>query len=344
MLYYPGNILLLIVVERPSAGGAPSLPCPERSKGRYPLYERMNTNAQRQHQEPTRVSLVATETLPSQHHTRFPQHTPTITSYQHPLIQRIHHLRRREVRDQTGLYYVEGLRFVFQALQHHAALEALLVCRPLLTQPPAQRLVRHQRQLGVPILDVTTHVMHQLTLVDDSQGIGAVVRQHWEALPTVTPGNELCWIALQLVRSPGNLGTVLRTSDAVGGAGLILLGNEVDPYDPAAVRATMGALYAQRMVRTTLGEFDRWRRRYHCLLVGASPSASTDYRALTYRSPTVLLMGEERKGLSPDLQARCDQQVRIPMIGGSDSLNLGVATGVMLYELFNQRHPPRGHP
>ena len=78
------------------------------------------------------------------------------------------------------------------------------------------------------------------------------------------------------MRSPGNLGTVLRTSDAVGGAGLILLGNEADPYDPAEVRATMGALYAQRMVRTTLGEFDRWRRRYHCLLVGASPSASTE--------------------------------------------------------------------
>ena len=85
----------------------------------------------------------------------------------------------------------------------------------------------------------------------------------------------------------------------------------------------MGALYAQRMVRTTLGEFDRWRRRYHYLLVGASPSASTDDRALTISAPaTVLLMGEERKGLSPDLQARCDQQVRIPMFGGSGRLTL----------------------
>ena len=125
MLYYPGNILLFRTLLSAPLLAALHRYLPERSKGCYPLYQRMNTNAQHQHQEPTRVSLVATQTLRSQHHTPFPQNTPTITSYQHRLIQRIHHLRRREVRDQTGLYYVEGLRFVFQALQHHATLEAL---------------------------------------------------------------------------------------------------------------------------------------------------------------------------------------------------------------------------
>lgn len=294
----------------------------------------------------------ATHVNPPQHRRRcdhdhnhgpFPEHGPLLTDFDHPLIQRIAALRQRTCRDRSGLYYVEGLRFVFQAVQHRAALDALVVCRRLLTSPAAQRLVRQQRQLGVPILDVSPPVLHQLTTVDDPQGIGAVVRQRWERLEQITPGNELCWLALQTVRSAGNLGTILRTAAAVGSAGLFVLGNQVDPYDPAVVRATMGALYAQQLIRTTPTALEEWKRRHRCLLVGTSPTAPTDYQARTYHSPTILLMGEERKGLPPDLMALCDDLVRIPMVGGSDSLNLGVATGVMLYELFNQRRHAHAH-
>src|SRR5690348_2857532 len=99
----------------------------------------------------------------------------------------------------------------------------------------------------------------------------------------------------------------------------------------------MGALYAQQLVRTTPAALKEWKRRYGCLLVGTSPTAPTDYQARAYHSPTILLMGEERKGLPLDLMSLCDDLVRIPMVGATDSLNLGVATGVMLYELFNQR-------
>jgi TrmH family RNA methyltransferase len=270
----------------------------------------------------------------------FPQHAPLFTDSQHPIIRRIADLRDRDSRERSGLYFGEGLRFVFRAVQHHAVLEALVVCRKLLTSAHAQRLVRYQRRLGVPILDVTPRVLHQLALVDDPQGIGAVVRQRWEKLEHLTPGKELCWIALQTVRSAGNLGTILRTSDAVGGAGILLLGNAVDPYAPAAVRATMGALHTQRMVRTTVAAVERWKQRHHCVLIGTSPTAPTDYQRLAYHAPTVLLMGEERRGLPSDLMALCDHVVRIPMVGDSDSLNVGVATGVMLYELFNQRRSP----
>jgi TrmH family RNA methyltransferase len=228
-------------------------------------------------------------------------------------------------------------------VQHRATLDALVVCHRLLTSPAAQRLVRQQRHLGVPILDVSPSVLLELTAVDDPQGIGAVVRQRWERLEQITPGDELCWLGLQTVRSAGNLGTILRTAAAVGSAGLFVLGNQVDPYDPAAVRATMGSLYAQQLVRTTPDALDEWKRRHHCLLVGTSPTAPTDYQARAYHAPTILLMGEERKGLPSDLMARCDDVVRIPMVDDSDSLNLGVATGVMLYELFNQRRHARHH-
>ena len=135
------------------------------------------------------------------------------------------------------------------------------------------------------------------------------------------------------MQSPGNLGTILRTCEAVGAAGVILLGPQADPYDPSAIRATMGALFAQRLVRATWDEFAAWKRRHGCLLVGTSPSGKIDYRAVAYTPPTVLWMGWERQGLSPEQQALCDVMARIPMAGRSDSLNLAVSTGVMLYEI-----------
>jgi TrmH family RNA methyltransferase len=229
------------------------------------------------------------------------------------------------------------MRFITQALHHHAKIEYLVVCRTLLTHPYAQRLVQEQAKRGTPLLEVSRPVMEHLSLVVDSQGLGAVVRQRWQRLENVKPRDELCWIGVETIRSPGNLGTILRTSDAVGSAGLILLGNETDPYDPATVRATMGAMFTQRFVRTSIEEIRHWKRRQQYLLAGTSPGAPQDYQEASYLAPLILLIGEERKGLPPELLRLCDLTVSIPMVGESDSLNVATATGVMLYEIFNQR-------
>lgn len=253
------------------------------------------------------------------------------------LLKRIRRLHTRAERERTGQFYIEGMRFITQALHHHAKIEYLVVCRTLLTHPYAQSLVREQARRGTPLLEVSRPVMEQLSQVVDSQGLGAVVRQRWLRLENVKPRGELCWIAVDTIRSPGNLGTILRTADAVGAAGLILLGNETDPYDPITVRATMGATFTQRFVRTSLGEIQRWGRRHQYLLVGTSPGAVQDYQEVRYQAPLILLIGEERKGLPTELQRLCDLVVSIPMVGESDSLNVATATGVMLYEIFNQR-------
>ena len=171
---------------------------------------------------------------------------------------------------------------------------------------------------------------------DGPQGLGAVLRQRTESLDQATPGGELYWVALDAAQDPGNIGAILRTSDAVGGAGLILLGNAADPYDPAAVRASMGALFAQRVVRADWDTFVAWKQQHGVAVIGTSDKAEQDYRGASYPTPLVLLMGSEREGLSPAQQAVCDRMVRIPMVGRSDSLNLAVATAIVLYELFHQ--------
>jgi len=139
------------------------------------------------------------------------------------------------------------------------------------------------------------------------------------------------------VQSAGNLGTLIRSCAAVGAAGLMLIDSSADPYDPGTVRATMGALFSQRIVRATAAEFRAWKQRHGCTLVGTSPAGAEDYHEMDYPERVVLFLGSEKKGLSPDEQAMCDRMVRIPMVGDTDSLNLGVAGSVLLYELFNQR-------
>ncbi len=162
------------------------------------------------------------------------------------------------------------------------------------------------------------------------------MRQHWNRLHRAPPRGGLCWLAVTRVRSPGNLGSLLRTSAAVGGSGLIVIGRDADPFDPAVVRASMGAIFQQRAVRCGSRAFEHWARRHHCLVVGASPDAEKPYHRMRYRRPTVLLLGEERRGLSAAQRTMCGATVRIPMVGGVDSLNLAVAGSLMLYEIFRR--------
>ncbi|MBV9849112.1 MAG: RNA methyltransferase [Armatimonadetes bacterium] len=251
-------------------------------------------------------------------------------------VARVRALLTRKERDRTGRFWTEGLRFVARAVQGGIPLETLIWVPKMLAHPFGQRLVRQCHQSGVPCCEVTPEVFLRLSRAEEPQWIGAVGRQRWTRMADAPPRAGLCWLALDTVQSPGNLGTILRTCDAVGAAGVILLGPQADPYDPAAIRATMGALFSQRLVRAAWPEFADWKRRHGGLLVGTSPSGAADYREVCYRPPATLWMGWERQGLSAGQQALCDAVARIPMTGRGDSLNLAVATGVMLYEIHRQ--------
>jgi TrmH family RNA methyltransferase len=276
--------------------------------------------------------------------TSTPKNSSPISHRHNAVIKRIRSLQTRAARERTGTFLIDGMRFVAQALQHHANIETLILCPDLLVHAFGQKLARQLRRAGTPTLEVTPEVYFSLSQAEEPQGIAAVVRQQWAPLYRVNPADGLCWVVVKTVQTPGNLGTIIRTCDAVGAGGLIFLGREADPYHPIAVRATMGSVFAQRMVRTRLPEFLAWKQRHQCLLVGTSPSAPSDYHALQYRPPVLLFMGWEREGLGRDDQGLCDAMVKIPMVSGCDSLNLAIATGVMLYEIFNQRREDHTGP
>ncbi|MFV9506753.1 MAG: TrmH family RNA methyltransferase [Oscillochloridaceae bacterium umkhey_bin13] len=257
-----------------------------------------------------------------------------ITSPANPTMRQIRGLRQRKTREANGLCLLEGIRLVTEAIQAGAAIESLIVAPELLRSPFAQQLVAEQAANGTTILEVSPSVFASLSEKDGPQGLAAVVQQRWLALDAAALGPAPGWVALIEPADPGNLGTIIRTADGVGASGVIIVGNGADPYDPAALRAAMGATFALNLARATWDELVGWRTRHAAPLIGSSDRAATHFQQCVYPQPLILLMGSERQGLSAEQLAACDHVVGIPMRGRSDSLNLAVATGVLLYELL----------
>jgi TrmH family RNA methyltransferase len=264
---------------------------------------------------------------------------PRITSLQNARIKQVRQLRQRKAREQAGTFLLEGRQAILEAIHLRWQIECFVVA-PELFHAGQQDILWHaieaHQRFGVGYLEVTAEIFEALATKETAHGILAVVHQRWEQLAQIRPAQNDCWVVLETVQYPGNLGTILRTADAVGTTGIILIGQTTDPYDPAAVRASAGAICSQRLIRTSPEAFGRWARQHRINLVGTSPAAPTDYRSAAYPRPLALLMGGERYGLSSNLMSICGQTIRIPMAGRSDSLNLAVATGVILYEIYRE--------
>jgi TrmH family RNA methyltransferase len=172
---------------------------------------------------------------------------------------------------------------------------------------------------------------------DNPQAVLGVFEEFDTSLGAIDRSTADIWLVAQALRDPGNLGTMLRTGDAVGAGGLILIDDCVDPFSVEAVRASMGALFTQKVARARWTDFLAWLRAGPGQLVGTSLNTTTDYHAACYEAPTFILAGNEAQGLPADYEAACDLLVKMPMLGKADSLNVAVATAVMAYEVLNQR-------
>jgi TrmH family RNA methyltransferase len=258
-----------------------------------------------------------------------------ITSRANERVKAVRALKDKRERDRAGVFFAEGGRTLTAALETGAAIEQVVVAPDRLEEREVVLLGR-VATLQVPVLEVSPEVYDSLSYREGAESIGAIVRQRWETLSAATRGRR-CWVALHDIQHPGNLGTVIRTCDAIGGDGVILSGRTTDPYHPVAVRGSLGSIFSQRIVRTTPDEFARWAKRPGLTVVGTSPAGDRDYREADYSGETVLLMGSERVGLSEAQLALCDAVVRVPMLGYVESLNLSIAAALVLYEVLRQQ-------
>ncbi len=259
-----------------------------------------------------------------------------ITSTANPQIKSIRKLKDRKYRSESGLFFLEGLRIVIEALQQTKLVTQLILARDLLDNQKAVDEVAAAQLKGIPVLEVSAEVFRSISEKDGPQGLAAVGQQKWTDSSTLSNKFNGVWVALYQIADPGNLGTILRTLDGMGGSGVILLDHCTDPYDPSAIRASMGTVFNQGLIKMSTNEFVHWAKNHHIPLVGTSDAATVNYRSYAYSNNTVLVMGSEREGMPDDLKESCDVVVSIPMMGSADSLNLGVATSIVLYEMAHK--------
>lgn len=256
-----------------------------------------------------------------------------VTSLANPIIKDIKALSQKKGREETGTFMAEGLKLVIDALELGWAINTLIYAKTAKDKPLVTKVAARTVAAGGLVLEVSEKVLSAITRRDNPQMVVGVFKTKWRSLSDIRPAANETYIALDRVRDPGNLGTIIRTADAAGASGVILVGECTDPFSLETVRATMGSVFALPVTRATPEEFLAWKKGAGVSVVATHLAGAVDYRTVDYKKkPVVVLMGNEQQGLPDQLAKEADQLARIPQAGLADSLNLAVATAVMLFE------------
>ncbi|CAN7691906.1 TrmH family RNA methyltransferase [Mesorhizobium caraganae] len=270
----------------------------------------------------------------NERHAGAPGQVKEVTSLANPLIKDIKALAQKKFRDQQNAFMAEGLKLVIDALDLGWSIKTLVFAKAGRGNAAVEKVAARTVAVGGTVLEVSEKVLVAITRRDNPQMVVGVFQQKLLPLKDIRAHDGDVWVALDRVRDPGNLGTVIRTVDAVGAKGVILVGETTDPFSVETVRATMGSIFAVPVTRATSEAFLAWRNSFSGLVVGTHLKGAVDYRSVDFsRGPVLLMMGNEQQGLPDNLAESCDRLLRIPQAGRADSLNLAVATGVMLFEI-----------
>lgn len=253
-------------------------------------------------------------------------------------MKQVRGLRDKKNRRREGLFVAEGLRILTEAREAGRLPKILFFAGA--RHGLLDALVTQTEAAGGDVVETNADILHKLSGKDNPQTVLGVYEAFDTSLARIDRSTAPLWIVAQALRDPGNIGTILRTGDAVGAGGLILVDDCADPFSVEAVRASMGALFTQAVAAAPWPEFLQWLRSGPGELIGTSLKATQDYQQPNYTRPAFLLVGNEQAGLPEAYEAECDTLVRIPMLGKADSLNAAVATAVTAYELVNQWRSP----
>jgi len=256
---------------------------------------------------------------------------------------RVRRLATRRYREQEGVCYVEGIRPVLDALESGLSVEALLVCPDLLRSEVALRMVQEQAALGTTVVEFSRASFEHFSDRDNPMGLAAIVRWAPLTLEALPVGPDALIVMAEEMRDPGNLGTLLRTMDAIGGTGVVVVGASTDPTHPRCLKASMGTIFRVHLARAPRVEaFLQWAKARPIWTVATTARRGPSFWSLEYRRPLALLLGNEGEGLGEESLQMADVVARIPMWGTASSLNVSVAAGVLLYEIRRQETAPGG--
>lgn len=256
-----------------------------------------------------------------------------VTAFSNATVKRLRSLRDKKVRKEEGLFLAEGLRIITEARDSGRLPEIIMFSAEGARHPLAAEIIAATEAAGGDAIETTADILSKTSGKDNPQMLVAAYKQPDTSLSTIDRNSAPLWFAAQALRDPGNIGTILRTGDAVGAGGLILIDDSADPYSVEAARASMGAIFTQQVVKASWQEFVSWLRSGPGQLVGTSLKAEQDYLETDYVAPSFLLIGNEQQGLPEAYEDECDVLVKIPMAGRADSLNAAIAAAVMAFQV-----------
>ena len=255
-----------------------------------------------------------------------------ITSPANPLVKRIRKLADRKQRRAEGVFVVDGIQPVWRAIDAGADIERLVVAPELIEGGPAERMVADFVASGGQVTRLGRAVFASISEREGPTGVAAIIRQPAPDLADLSVAPDSVFVALYEVANPGNLGTISRTADSFGVGGVLLVGQSADPYAPAAVKATMGSIFALPIVPVAdLDAMFDWATAAGVSTIATSARGAEPAPEVSYQKPLLALFGSEGGGLPSGGADRSDLTVRIPMRGTASSLNLAVAAGIVLY-------------
>ncbi|MGE6742268.1 TrmH family RNA methyltransferase [Allorhizobium pseudoryzae] len=256
-----------------------------------------------------------------------------VTSLSNPIIKDIKGLMNKKDREESGTFMAEGLKLVIDAIELGWDIRTLVYAKAAKGKPLVEQVAAKTVARGGLVLEVSEKVLSSVTRRDNPQMVVGIFEQRWQTLDGLALQADQTFIALDRVRDPGNLGTIIRTADAAGASGVVLVGECTDPFSIETVRATMGSVFAVPLYRASVAEFLAWSRASGGQVVATHLAGAVDYRTINYKAkPSILLMGNEQSGLPDELAKAADRLARIPQQGRADSLNLAIASAVMLFE------------
>ena len=256
-----------------------------------------------------------------------------ITSFSNETVKRLKSLRDKKARREEGLFLAEGLRILAEARDSGVLPQIVAFSSAGGVHPLAAEIIAATEAAGGEAIETTPDILAKMSGKDNPQMLLGAFHQPYAGLGDLDRASAPLWMVAQSLRDPGNIGTILRTGDAVGAGGLILIDDSADPYSVEAVRASMGAIFTQEVAHAPWSEFLPWLRSAPGQLVGTSLKTEQDYLSASYEQPCFLLIGNEQAGLPAEYEAECDLLVKIPMAGKADSLNAAIAAAVMAFQV-----------
>jgi len=261
-----------------------------------------------------------------------------ITSPKNPRIKSVVRLRDRRGRDRDGQFIIEGYRELTRAVANNWGITELFICRDCFLGPNEDELIARIRDAGAQITETTSDVFRRIAYRDRPEGLLAVAPQTQHSLTDLRPDDfPALLLVAESIEKPGNLGTMLRASDATNVTGLIVCDRCTDLFNPNVVRASIGTLFSVPVATATSEQTIAWLRGYKILILAATPHATEVYTDVDMRRPVAIVVGSEQYGLSEPWLNAADMAVRIPMLGQADSLNVAGAATLLLYESQRQR-------